>query len=240
MPESLFTSIMEEWVDSKWESCADAPEFTTSKKHDRAMKRIFRRYERNAQRLTPSVQKLRKTTKRLLIVLVMILLAMIAGCYMAHTLYVEPDSESGITKVSFVPVGGSPRYIKNEYYLPELPDGFEKKDKVYVLAGSHLDTTLKIDTIYENKQTGRGFNLRQEIRSSEPAFYDTRKHELLEVDINGHSGVFMDKSDGDHIEAYVLWDVGDYILQISGDLPKNDILNLAKSAELSEKKIVSN
>ena len=246
MSESIFTSIMEEWVDSKWESYADAPEFNTSKKHDRAMKRIFRRYERNTQHLRSASgseydeQKMRPMPKRLLMILVIILLALIAGCsaiYATRTLYVELPRR-GVTKVWLLHRENNPAFIEKLYYLPELPDGFEITEKRIYPDDSR---PITIEVIYENKQTAQRIQFTQRVRNEDrPTRFYTKDHKLIEVDINGYIGVYNDMTDGIQIASNIYWDDGDYIIDLTGEMSKNDLLNLAKSAKLSEIPIVSN
>lgn len=239
MSESVFTSILEEWAERDWESYANAPEFRTSRKHDRVMKRIFRRYERNAKRLSSSGQKLHTAAKRLLIILVMILLAMIAGCSIviarARTLRVEPYSENDVTRVYAIDTEGSPAYIEHEYYLSVLPEGFEMR--FTHVSGATLLNGYKADgksTYYENRQTGQSLVFNQYIRARDPILHYTGNNDLIEVEINGHSGVFTDSGDDHHDSTYILWDNGDYLISIWGNIPKEDLLNLAKSAKILE------
>lgn len=42
-------------------------------------------------------------------------------------------------------------------------------------------------------------------------------------------------SDEEQNSTYVIWDNVDYMLEISGDLDKNSLLNLVKSAEIYQK-----
>ena len=242
MSESIFTSIMEEWADSKWESYANAPEFTTSKKHDRAMRRIFKRYERNARKLRPhSDERIRITHKRIMVLILVIILAVLAGCsfvYAKRTLYIAPPDAKGFTKVWSLHREDTPTYLEHPYCLPELPAGFEITDtRVYRTIEGPEPKDMHI--YYENKQTGRRLELHQYTRSEDiPMSYDTKERELIEVDINGYSGVFMDTTDDVRTVSHVCWDDGNYIIIMRGEMPKNELLDLAKSAKLLENEIV--
>lgn len=52
--------------------------------------------------------------------------------------------------------------------------------------------------------------------------------------------MFLDISNDKQIFTGVIWDNGDYILELSGNLAKNDLLNLAYSAKVLENKKAHN
>lgn len=235
MSESIFTSIMEEYAERDWEKYSNAPEHKFSLKHRLAMKMVFRRYERNTKHLRSnsaqsiSSQKYRPTPKRLLMLLVIILLAMIAGCsiaYVARSFNVEVYSNH--TVLSVINMENSPAFIEDQYYLSELPEEFEL-----------LETQLSpewyrpfIIKYYENKQTGQIIRLCQNIKSGfGPIDYRIEENKFFKTEINGHSAVLIDISSVDGFSTYIIWDNGDYILSVAGNISKKELLKLAKSAK---------
>lgn len=58
--------------------------------------------------------------------------------------------------------------------------------------------------------------------------YNTEKGNLVEVEINGYSGVLFDLSNDERSSVYLVWDSGDYILELFGNLTKNEMLDLVK------------
>lgn len=64
--------------------------------------------------------------------------------------------------------------------------------------------------------------------------YNTEHHSFENIEINGKSGLCIDFSGNKAISALLVWDNGDYILEIIGDFDKYDIINLAKSAKVLE------
>lgn len=60
---------------------------------------------------------------------------------------------------------------------------------------------------------------------------NTEKGELVEVEINGNSGVILELNDNKN-STVLIWDNGDYILLIAGNLPKEEGLRLVKSAKI--------
>ena len=238
MSESIFASIIEEYADREWSSYAAAPEFKTSKKHDRAMNRIFRRYERNTRHLVSDNSRsgFRVTPKRLLILIAIVLL-LITGCSIVYfsTMNIKVElHKDGMTEFSVINTKNSPALIETKYYLPELPEGFEE---LYtgVKRSTKLYDYYKYSSIcdhYEDSQTRHVINFRQTAKSEfEPLFFDLNNSELAVVDINGYSGILFDLN---FQRNCVIWDNGDYIFELVGDIPKNGLLDLAKSAKLPE------
>lgn len=228
MAECAFDLILREWFESEWEVLADASEFKTSKKHDRAMQRIFKRYERHTQKLrSHSDFRTINVQKRFVIAILVIILAALAGCTAA---YFISQSFRGVvrsdnTELRPISYENCPTVIEDKYYLSELPEEFEILD-------SH-STPFFESVSYENTQTGQTITFSQWAKPEfDPAHYNTEKGELIEVEINGHSGVFLDLSDDYESSSQVLWDNGDYILELAGNFNKNNLLNLAKSAKV--------
>ena len=65
--------------------------------------------------------------------------------------------------------------------------------------------------------------------------YNTEYHSFEDIEINGHAGLRLDFSDDEHHHSLLVWDNGDYVLEIVGDLSKSGILKLAKSAKILKK-----
>ena len=49
------------------------------------------------------------------------------------------------------------------------------------------------------------------------------------INIDDHNGVYIDHSNDDYVISSVIWDNGDYILQLEGTLSQEEITALAKS-----------
>lgn len=230
MSESIFASIIEEMAELEFTEYSDMPMFKTSKKHDRAMRRIFKRYERNTRGLRPGAEiKTRTVRKRIIVALVVIILAVFTGFTAAHFISrgFRGRVYSEYTELFPINTENCPEYIEVKYYLPELPEGFEILD---------TDSTPFYEYIaYENNQTGQIITFTQETKTDfNPMHLNTEKGKLVEVEINGHPGVFLDVGQSEYDQTLVVWDNGDYILQINGNLSKHCLIDLAKSAKILE------
>lgn len=231
MFENLLDEVLTEYYSKELSVYSTVPEHKFSFKHRIAMKKIFKLYERNTKqlRLKPvqSARKVRLTPKRLLILVIIIILATLAGCTAAH--FISQSFRGTVysdnTELFPINLDNCPTVIKEKYNLSELPEGFEI---------SYTTSTPFYDFVsYRNEQKDHTIAFRQYVKSEfVSARYNTEKGELVEVEINGHSGVFLDISNDKQIFTSVIWDNGDYILELVGSLDKNDLLHLAKSAKV--------
>ena len=248
MAECAFDLALEEWADREWEELANAPEFDISKKRERAMKRIFRLYERNTRKFRPRpAVKVGSATKKILIAVLAVFLALIAGCSAAY--FISHGFESTVyanyVEISlYNGIDDCPSILENSYYLSGLSEDYTVVHK--------SDTDAYKSFLYRNTQTGKlvmfgyGVKSRYEVI---PEWFDTENGKLSEFKINGNYGLyyegektsivtvnnlfgaFRDYNDHSNINS-CLWDNGNYIFEIYSDLPKKDIVNLAKSAKV--------
>lgn len=230
MSECVFDAVLQEWAESEWEEYADAPEFITSKKHDRAMKRIFKIYDKNTRHLRPQSEiRVMTIRRRLTVALLVIILAVITGFTAAY--FISQGFHGKVyreyTELFPVNTENCPTVIEYEYCLSELPEGFELT--------STRSSPFSMTTIYENGLTGQTITFEQWVKSEFDSIHlNTEKSKLVEVEINGHAGVFIDFSNDELNSSHFIWDSGEYIIILSGDVPKNSMLNLVKSAKVLE------
>ena len=247
MAECAFDLALEEWADREWEELANIHEFEPSKKRERAMKRIFRLYERNTRKFRPRpAVKVGSVTKKVLIAVLALFLALIAGCAATYfisgfrnTVYPE-----GISLFLYNGNDDCPTTLKNTYFLSKLSGDYTAVHK--------SDTDTYKSFLYQNTQTGKLVMFRYGVKSRYevlPTWFDTESGKLSEIKINGSYGVyyendrtphiginnlfgaFRDHDDTSNINSCV-WDNGDYIFEIYSDLPKKDIVDLAKSTKV--------
>ncbi|MCH5209181.1 MAG: DUF4367 domain-containing protein [Oscillospiraceae bacterium] len=230
MAECEFDLILEEWAEGEWEALADAPEFEPSKKHERAMRRIFKRYERNARKLSPRFDVgIRTIRRKIAVVILVIILAVLSGCTTAYIISksFQLDDRGFMTVITLLNTENCPTDIECEYYLPVLPEEFELIYRTEILRGS----VPCIYKSYENKRTGQQVTFSQQVKPGfEPINHNTTDSKLTEVEINGHGGLF--NSIYDSRSTWVMWDNGDYILEVWGNLNKYDMLYLAETAKI--------
>lgn len=117
----------------------------------------------------------------------------------------------------------SPQSIEKVYYLPEIPEG-------YYLDNVDYDLLFDVNYFYEREDNDDFIYFSQIIRPIEISFDNEHILSSEDVMVEDKYGVFMTWER----TTTLLWDNGDYILKIFSRLPKDEAINLAKSAEVYE------
>lgn len=238
MNENIFEEIVAESYRREYEQYDSAPEQNSSIKHRLNMKRIFARYARNVNKLKQTEPKrhfekadygrrLSPGQKLLVAVLVIILMSLLVGWV---SVFISKDFHGTVyhdyTQIFPVDTDNCPQRIECIYELSEIPDGFELVETV--------SSPTIVSTKYKNKSTGVTFAIVQNVKSHYDPNINTEHRKIEEIDINGNIGLCLDFSDEKHSSSLIVWDNGDYIIDIGGDLPKDALANLAKSAKKKE------
>lgn len=230
MSESVLKSILEESAQLEWAKYGSAPEHTFSRKHCRSMKRIFRLYDKQHHSYSNSYsnRRIRITRKTALILVLIVFLAAIAGCTAAYFISQSFRGEfhSDNTTLFVINSDNCPSIIEDKYYLSDLSADFEllKTDS----------TPFYEYTSYKNELTGQTLSLSQWVKSEFTSHYNTEDQDFKEIVINGQNGLVLDCNSNGYFYFICIWDSGDYILELSGDLDKNEMLDLAKTAKVYE------
>ncbi|MDE7231413.1 MAG: DUF4367 domain-containing protein [Oscillospiraceae bacterium] len=189
-----------------------------SLRHRRAMKKIIR----------PKTSKFIPIRRRIAVLLIVVFIAVIgvsAGADNFSGLSTEMRKD-GIHIVT-ADYKDSLQMIEYIYCLPEVPEGF-------VLTSFDTYDIISVETYMLNNQM---LSLMQTIKSNFHQYLiDGQIPE--EVDINGKRGYYYE----DRYMGNIFWDNGDYILMVTGTLPKkdepsgvftkDDLVNLAKSVKV--------
>ena len=232
MSESVLKSILEESARLEWVKYENAQEHVFSKKHERKMKHVFKLFERNDCKLKPYISSrphyhFRFTKRNIIVLLAVIFLAALAGCgvtyFTSKNFYGKVNADN--TELFVINTENCPSIIEDKYYLPCLPDGYE------VLG---TDSTPFYEWIsYENPATEQTLTFCQFAKVSfDSTHYDTENQKFQEININGHSGLCLDYSSQGYNYAVIVWDNGDYILELYGETSKNELYDLAKTAKV--------
>lgn len=232
MSESVLKSILEESARLEWVKYEHAQEHVFSKKHERKMKHVFKLFERNDCKLKPYIGSrphyhFRFTKRNIIVLLAVIFLAALAGCgvtyFTSKNFYGKVNADN--TELFVINTENCPSTIEDKYYLPCLPDGYE------VLG---TDSTPFYEWIsYENPATEQTLTFCQFAKVSfDSTHYDTENQKFQEININGHSGLCLDYSSQGYNYAVIVWDNGDYILELYGETSKNELYDLAKTAKV--------
>lgn len=214
--------------DAEFSQYEDAPEHVFSRRHNRAMRRIFRAYEKQAAlhngiaRGRSAVPQFGWNRKTVLIVLVLIFLAVLAGCtaivYSLGGFRARGYADN--TRLFPLALADCPQRIEEVYYLSEIPSDFE------LLEESVSD--ISVYKAYINSATGKTITFHQSIKAAFEPRFNTEHSALEEISIAENKGIGLEG----RTDYAVAWDNGDYILEVWADLPKAETINLAKSAKV--------
>lgn len=213
----------------------NAPKHKFSLKHRLAMKRIFVGYERNVRDLrekekvsfSMSEHKSQLSLKKRLFfaTVVIILMTFLVGW---TAVFVSEKFHGTVyhdnTLLTAVDLENCPQTIQNKYALVSVPEGFEIIETV--------SSPMVESTRYINENTCQEITLWQCAKASFRPHCNTERHSFEEISINGKSVLFIDFSDKNRSNSLVLWDNGDYIIEILADFDKSALLNLV---EINEK-----
>lgn len=232
MSETLFKEILGEFVKRNYAEFYNAPEHKFSLKHRLAMKQILARYERNVHKLRKNektdtsltnIYKPHTNLKQRLIIVtvIVILMTLLVGW---AVIFVSGNFRGTVykdrTQLFAVDLKNSPQTIEYKYALVSVPEGFE-------MTKTDL-SPIHVYTLYTNNSTKQTITLHQWVKSIYESNYNTENNRLENMIIDGCSGLCIDFSDEKHKSSLVVWDNGDYIIEIIGDLAKEDIMNLSK------------
>ncbi len=235
MNETVFKEILGEALNLEISQFDNAPEHKFSLKHRIAMKFIFAKYNRNVRKLTLQNTTYKSLTasnylphcrlrKRLaLLWLVILLMALLlVGCSIAS--FVLNNFKCTVyqdnTQIEIVNIEGAPNTINSTYTLARVPDGYEMTETYTSRTNAY--------TLYINPFTEQEIILGQWVKRSFKPHYNTEYNSIEEVDINGGTGLCIDFSDVTHNHSLVVWDNGDYIIEIVADLDKKGTLQLSE------------
>lgn len=228
MSEKILTSALEESVRREWLKYSEAEEHKFSLRHRRAVKRIFRSFKRKTSLSVQSRPK-RFTMKLALVFTLLIFLAAAAGCTAAYFISksFRGDVQKDFTEIFPINVENCPETIVQKYCLSELPQGFEVTETTSFPFYEY--TALK------NDLTGQEISLKQYVKSKfSTKQINTENQELEEIEINGHFGLCINFSKDNSPTYILIWDNEDYILELLGNLSKNELIKLAESARILE------
>lgn len=236
MNEDVFRQLLGEMLESEFAEYDNPPKWKFSLKHRIAMKRIFARYEKNVQKLKEKSSetaaliehnKPRLNIKqRLLIALcIIVLMTFLVGWVIV---FISRDFHGTVyednTFINAVNLENSPKTIEYEYVLSYVPDGFELIEKNTSRTNAY--------TLYMNSLTGQTITLQQWVKSHYTPHLNTEHQALEEMNINNITGLYVDIGNEDFNKTLILWDNGDYIIEILADLDKESTIDLLQNNKL--------
>lgn len=237
MNEQMLDDVLTEYYERDFSEFSNAPEHKFSLRHRLAMKRIFKLNALSRQsevKAAPAARDKSCTslkTKIIIAIAVIICAVLFAGSWMPKRCYSESFCEIKYHEKSLfrtINYDGSPQSIEERYVLSEIPSGFELSD--------YYETDDQVCARYRNPDTGRHFFLRQYTKKAYYTYlYPPKNGDTEYIKINGRDGILNYSKPSEQRDYTILiWDCGDYILKIQGNVPKELPLGLVNSSKISE------
>ncbi len=222
MSEIEFNKILQQVCIEEYSFLEEVPVHHFSLIHRRKMKHIL-----SQPYSMPETDKKIKLNRHMVCILIAaIFLALVtvtgAACVISHFIMIMyPDN----TQLFAANTAGAPETIEQEYCIPELPEGYKEITRI--------STFESIWVIYQyGDDAYNNVTFSQNVKTSYDQHFNTEGYSFEKVDINGYDGLFIDWSDDDYICCEAVWDNGDYILTVEGNLTKSELIDLAKTVKL--------
>jgi len=196
---------------------------TFSNKHDKKMQKLIKQQRKPYYKLISTAG--RRAACIIVAVIVMSASAMsvkaireavfdfIKSIFSDHTVV---STESGTDK-------GYPEQIEEEYYISELPEGFEATNTI------RTNDSIIIEYFMNGDYSSDYVLFSQYTKSSYKANYDN-DHNQFDEEIDNEEQKYLIISN--EYDTTFIWDNGQYIFEIVSNLPKNEALILCKSTKI--------
>lgn len=191
----------------------DVPEYQTSEKFQSKMHKIL-----------PKSHKVKKVTRKFAAACAMLFFAL--GVFASSTVYAaSPTLRSFIISIfdgeerfSSTDAEKYPDYILTRYMPTLIPDGFEEMKEMSQTSSSYMTNYIKDgDWIFFAQYTKKVYN-QVDIGSDDIEYY---------TDENGQEYIIVKIDEGYN----VVWDNGDYVIQIFSTLSKEETIEICLSVE---------
>ncbi len=202
-----------------------------------SIKKAFRKFKKNSQNIyinsynIPVRRKNRLNRRTIILAVVLAFLALISGCAIAQFLSGNFRGEvyHDNTELFVVDSSNSPEFIEYKYNLSVIPEGF------HLLSEECFSTPFLVQYYYENEITRDHINFNQYAKAEFGSIHlNTEKGELTDITVNGHNGVCLSAVEDNYNLTCIIWDNGDYILEISAHMEKEKVLELAEKVEIEK------
>lgn len=204
--EEICLLSSEQWVDSFPE---EIPKHEFSKKHNEKMKELFKEESKiNTYRLS------KNTIRFLLIAAILLSITITAFAFPQSREFIisrfSNHSEYNITE------GGEVKKVKS-LEVNYIPEGFEKTEEY----------KSKYSYYYNYENSEMNFSVDKSVISGTIS-YDTEKYEDKIIEINGVEAIYF-KPDDDL--GGIIFNNGDYIFIISGNIGEKELVKIAQNVE---------
>lgn len=221
--EELLRRALEEVYEHEFDKYEVKRPHFFSFRHRRMMRKLFKQLEtKNKSTNTTQAYHYKPKKKRsaafIVAVIISILLSATAAAIAIYSFGFkkQPDHTIAFSEN----IENSPSTIEYAYTIEPLPDGLEESNRT---TGSVVASIT-----YQNDKSI--LHLNQWVKKDYVCNYNTEGYEIEEIDVNGHDGFFVEFNN----DNFLVWDNGDYVLELYGTLDKDELLNLSKYTKIQQ------
>ena len=216
MDENILSEVFDDVYRQEFSEFDNTPRHFFSLRHRKAVKGML-----YPQAETYTASRRIPIKKRLLIALLVILLSAIglaAGAAVSRSFLFKERNE--FTFMTAAVDQNAPSMFDNYYYLPDVPQGSELYNQQRGLTNAY--------SAYKDG-FGRFFFIGQTAKDCFEVIYETDGWFIEEIKVNERPAVYFTE---DGLNGTVIWDNEDCILEVGGELSKDELIALAESVEL--------
>lgn len=189
--------------------------------------RFSLQFERKMKRLAGGGAPKKLTVRRLFICVTAALIAAVlaassVGAVRDFFKRFFTETFSTHTAVQSADTAEAPETIEAVYTI-DVPEGFETEDEFV--------SDIFCNTVYRNKENNEYIIFNQNIRSAFDIYVNTENQTMEYVEINGCDGFIVDIGID---EAYISWDNGEYVFEISGNIGKSELIIISETVQKAE------
>lgn len=229
MNEYTLSEIFDEVYEQEFSEFDAPPKHRFSFRHRRKMQKILSPESEQISSENHIVKRKISLKRNVLVVVILIFLAMIAGAVSVFRIAgFSGTVNNGIIHLFTTSDDSAPSVIEKRYDLKELPEDY----KFFERTGDEGEEWLQ--RVYINRQNNTRITFNQKTKAMFAAHYPNTENRIFEeVDINGNKGyLWRDSHDRyGYTMKTLVWDNGEYIFELHGEVPEKMLINLAKSAK---------
>lgn len=195
---------------------------TFSKRFERKMARLIRQQK---SFYFPMIRTPIRRTVTIMVTVIIILSTTVISVSALREAFIRFITEifDTHTEVQAIQDDTAPESFEDIYVITNIPDGFE-----IVFQNDNIEETPVLMTEYRNGQQRIIFN--QCIKSQYDVNINTEGYEMIQIDINGSEGFMVNMVD----DVCIVWDNGDYILEIDSNIGKDILIDMINSVQKVE------
>ena len=221
--DELLCKALDEIYETEFDKYKTGKKHFFSFRHRRMMRKLFKELDAKPKSEAVTEEYTYKAKKRrpalLVIAIIFSVLLSIAASAVAiysfgfkkqtdHTIVFSENIENAPTTIDYV------------YVIESLPEGFKESRKVVGEIFSNITYQKEENTLA----------IAQWIKKDYMCNYNTEEYDIEQIDVNGHEGFYITIEN----KTILVWDNGDYILELCGTLDKNEMLDLAKRTKIEK------